>query len=186
MPRLHADTDARWSSCLHGTVDETVDHVPLQDDEDDDDRYDQYDRTGHHYALVGAEGAVHRQVPERGGVVVLQKRRADQELVPRIQPDDDRDGDEPWRDDRQHHQPQRLPGQGPIHLRGRLQLNRDVQEKRAHQKDRERHVHRGDDRADGEDVAEQVQFGEADVERKQEQLDRYGHRDHEVDDDRRL
>src|SRR5215211_5729103 len=104
------------ASSFKATRCQPTDEPPLQDEEQDDDGQDYVDGSGARESPVLAEAALESQEARRYGfeVFVLDEGDGEEELVPRRDPRDERDSQEAW------------PAQGQHHAEHDLQLVRAV------------------------------------------------------------
>src|ERR671910_304658 len=101
----HCTNSGNPASSLEATGCQPADEPPLQDEEQDNDGQDYVDGGGARESPVLAEAALKSQEARRHGleVIVLDEGDGEEELVPSLDPRDERDSQEAWPAQGQHH-----------------------------------------------------------------------------------
>src|SRR6218665_1621435 len=146
-------------SALDRTVCHAVHHEALQRNKHRQNRDNENQCTRHHCAHVGTECSVHckKSECERLFLWILQERRRDQKLVPRVESDDDSDGNESGSDDRNHHashEPKRVHS---IHYCCLFDLYRHAEEKGTHEEGGEWHIDGCQNHTNDDDIVGEIE-----------------------------
>src|SRR5215211_6339524 len=174
------------ASSFKATRCQPADEPPLQDEEQDDDGQDYVDGGGAREPPILAVGALKGQEARRHGleVIVLNEGDGEEELVPRRDPRDERDGQEAWPAQGQHHAEHDLQLVRAVYTGGILEVAWKADEVGAQQQRRQRREDGPVDHDQAEPTVCQVQDTPQEEQRDQEELERNCAGHEQVEQDR--